>query len=44
VLAGERELEEVDTAPYTLISNQTPKDKLSQLGLDPASAAAIGER
>jgi hypothetical protein len=40
VLAGEIELAEIDTAPHTLVSNQTPSRKLREMGVDPALAAA----
>jgi alkanesulfonate monooxygenase SsuD/methylene tetrahydromethanopterin reductase-like flavin-dependent oxidoreductase (luciferase family) len=39
VLAGEIELEDIDVSGYTVVTNQTPKDKLSQLGLDAKSVA-----
>jgi len=37
VLAGEADLEEIDTAPYNMPSNQTPTSKLK--GLTPEQAA-----
>jgi alkanesulfonate monooxygenase SsuD/methylene tetrahydromethanopterin reductase-like flavin-dependent oxidoreductase (luciferase family) len=40
VLAGEIELADIDTAPHTLASNQTPSRKLREMGVDPALAAA----
>jgi hypothetical protein len=40
VLAGEIELEDIDTAPYTIVTNQTPSKKLRELGVDPSLAAA----
>jgi alkanesulfonate monooxygenase SsuD/methylene tetrahydromethanopterin reductase-like flavin-dependent oxidoreductase (luciferase family) len=39
VLAGEIELEEIEVAAYTMVTSQTPKDKLSQLGLDARAVA-----
>jgi len=38
VLAGERSLAEIDTAPYQMVSNQTPSSKLREKGLTPAQA------
>jgi alkanesulfonate monooxygenase SsuD/methylene tetrahydromethanopterin reductase-like flavin-dependent oxidoreductase (luciferase family) len=39
VLAGEIDLEEIDTAPYTMVSNQTPAAKLREMGITPDRAA-----
>ena len=39
VLAGEIELEEIDTEPYNYATNQTPSSKLKESGLSPAEAA-----
>jgi alkanesulfonate monooxygenase SsuD/methylene tetrahydromethanopterin reductase-like flavin-dependent oxidoreductase (luciferase family) len=39
VLAGEIDLEEIDTSRYQVVSNQTPKAKLDQLGISPEAAA-----
>jgi len=40
VLAGEIELEEIDTQPYNAPSNQTPTSKLKDSGITPEEAAA----
>ena len=40
VLAGEIELDEIDTQPYNMPSNQTPTTKLKEAGLTPEQAAA----
>jgi alkanesulfonate monooxygenase SsuD/methylene tetrahydromethanopterin reductase-like flavin-dependent oxidoreductase (luciferase family) len=39
VLAGEIELEEIDTTPYNLVTNQTPASKLKEQGITPEQAA-----
>ena len=36
VLAGEIELDEIDTQPYNMPSNQTPTSKLKDAGLSPS--------
>src|SRR3954453_10919590 len=43
VLAGELELDEIDTQPYNLPSNQTPKAKLQAQGITPEEAAKAGQ-
>ena len=40
VLSGELLLEEIDTEPYHLVTNQTPSAKLKERGLTPEQAAA----
>jgi len=40
VLAGERLLDEIDTEPYHIVTNQTPASKLREKGLSPEQAAA----
>ena len=39
VLAGELQLDEIDTEPYNLVTNQTPASKLKDKGISPAEAA-----
>jgi hypothetical protein len=39
VLAGEADLEEIDTTPYNMPSNQTPTSKLKDAGLSAVQAA-----
>ena len=39
VLAGDLELDEIDTEPYNLVTNQTPASKLKDKGITPAEAA-----
>ena len=45
VLEGRIELEEIDTTPYNLPSNQTPASKLKAQGITPeaAATAAVGD-
>jgi hypothetical protein len=43
VLNGEIELEEIDTEPYTMVTNQTPAAKLKQQGLTPEQAAVAAQ-
>jgi alkanesulfonate monooxygenase SsuD/methylene tetrahydromethanopterin reductase-like flavin-dependent oxidoreductase (luciferase family) len=43
VLAGDIELDEIDTKPYNLPSNQTPKAKLQAQGITPEEAAKAGQ-
>ena len=40
VLSGERLLDEIDTEPYHIVTNQTPSSKLREKGLSPEQAAA----
>ncbi len=40
VLAGERLLDDIDTEPYHIVTNQTPSSKLREKGLSPEQAAA----
>ena len=39
MLAGEIELDEIDTQPYHFVSNQTPSAKLKERGITPEEAA-----
>jgi alkanesulfonate monooxygenase SsuD/methylene tetrahydromethanopterin reductase-like flavin-dependent oxidoreductase (luciferase family) len=39
VLAGELQLDDIDTEPYNLVTNQTPASKLKDKGITPAEAA-----
>jgi alkanesulfonate monooxygenase SsuD/methylene tetrahydromethanopterin reductase-like flavin-dependent oxidoreductase (luciferase family) len=40
VLSGERLLDDIDTEPYYIVTNQTPASKLREKGLSPEQAAA----
>ena len=40
VLSGERLLDDIDTEPYHIVTNQTPSSKLREKGLSPEQAAA----
>ena len=40
VLAGERTIDDIDTAPYQMVSNQTPSTTLREKGISPEQAAA----
>jgi alkanesulfonate monooxygenase SsuD/methylene tetrahydromethanopterin reductase-like flavin-dependent oxidoreductase (luciferase family) len=43
VLAGERTLDEIDTTPYTVVTNQTPAATLRAKGLRPQDAVPVGD-